>query len=158
MNHSTAVISKDGVYRYHLQRIWDENKPRIAFCMLNGSTADGDTNDPTIRRCIGFGQSWGFGGLEVVNEYGLRSTNPAQLWKHPDPIGPDNDDWILKVASDSEVGMFVCAWGKLGLVNRRDVDVRKILSSTCRDIFQVGVYAFPRHPLYLKADLQPIKI
>jgi hypothetical protein len=50
----TAVISEDGVYRYVLYREWDVQLPTILFIMLNPSTADGDSDDPTIRRVINF--------------------------------------------------------------------------------------------------------
>lgn len=46
------------------------------FIMLTPSTADADTDDPTIRRCIGFAKSSGFGGLYVGNLFAYRSTQP----------------------------------------------------------------------------------
>ena len=50
--NKTAVLSDDNIYRYQLSRIWDEEKPKILFIMLNPSTADEFVEDPTIRRVV----------------------------------------------------------------------------------------------------------
>lgn len=39
---ASAELSPDGVYRYRLDRAWDDSLPRLVFLMLNPSTADGD--------------------------------------------------------------------------------------------------------------------
>ena len=57
-----------------LGRRWCEGS-LVAFVLLNPSTADEEGDDPTIRRCIGFAQRHGFGGLEAVNLYAYRATN-----------------------------------------------------------------------------------
>ncbi|TMF61888.1 MAG: DUF1643 domain-containing protein, partial [Chloroflexi bacterium] len=67
-----ATFSADRRYRYRLWRRWDGARPVVAFVMLNPSTADARRDDPTIRRCIGFAKSWGFGGVEVVNLFAYR--------------------------------------------------------------------------------------
>lgn len=36
----SAEISPDGLYRYSLERTWDEDKPTVLFVCLNPSTAD----------------------------------------------------------------------------------------------------------------------
>ena len=61
---SDALLSPCGCYRYALWRRWEPG-PQVLFIMLNPSTADELTDDPTIRRCIGFARSWGFGSLAV---------------------------------------------------------------------------------------------
>jgi len=61
-----------GDYRYHLWRTWDETRPRLLWVMLNPSTADGETDDPTVRRCIGFSKGWGYGSIEIVNLFAYR--------------------------------------------------------------------------------------
>src|SRR4026208_2484913 len=55
-----ATISACTRYRYSLRRTWAEGCAIVCFIMLNPSTADADIDDPTIRRCIGFGKSWNF--------------------------------------------------------------------------------------------------
>ena len=74
-----AIISKDKKHRYRLWRIWDDSLPKALFIMLNPSTADVMLDDPTIRRCIGFAKSWGYGGIYVGNIFSLRSSNPKDL-------------------------------------------------------------------------------
>lgn len=77
----TAHLSRCGTYRYELGRSWAPEKGQICWIMLNPSTADANQDDPTLRRCIHFTQSWGFGELVVVNLYPFRSSRPADLWQ-----------------------------------------------------------------------------
>ena len=46
--------------------------------MLNSSTADETTDDPTIRRVVDFSRRWGFSQLIVVKLAPLRSTDPKK--------------------------------------------------------------------------------
>jgi hypothetical protein len=66
---------------------------------MNPSTADENKDDPTIRRCVQFASSWGCGGLCMANLFALRATKPAELFAARDPIGPGNDDWLMKLAA-----------------------------------------------------------
>lgn len=149
----SAEISPCGKYRYHLRREWDLDLPRVAFIMLNPSTADANDDDPTIRRCIGFAKAWGYGGLDVVNLYGYRATNPKELKNVPSPIGPHNDDTLLAIVP--YVDRVICAWGAHG-GKRGDSVLRKLrqegLVPMCLAKTKRGD---PMHPLYLKADLLP---
>lgn len=72
--------------------------------MLNPSIADATSNDATIRRCIGFAQSWGYGAIEVVNLFAYIATQPSELRLTPDPIDPDNDRYILEMSQRAFVG------------------------------------------------------
>src|SRR5207237_5457574 len=72
---SGASFSRDRRYRYRLWRRWDAARPVVAFVMVNPSTADAGRDDPTIRRCIGFARSWGYGRLEVVDLFAYRGTD-----------------------------------------------------------------------------------
>ncbi len=147
----TALISADGVYRYRLGRAWG-NGPLAAFVMLNPSTADGEVDDPTIRRCIGFAKSWGCGSLVVVNLYALRATDPRELLTRPDPIGPENLFHVGAVAQGAD--LLVCAWG--ASIPPADLTHHKAISSALRrqGAYHLGLTktGHPRHPLYLAAS------
>ena len=145
----TADMSPDGVYRYLLGRRWTDG-PRATFVMLNPSTADAWGDDPTVRRCIGFARSWGMGAVQVVNLYAFRSTDPAALWRTPDPVGPDNDAVLVACALAWTAAPLVAAWGAHAKPGR----VRDVLALPGMDRLQaLGVTknGSPRHPLYLPA-------
>lgn len=105
-----ADISEDGIYRYSLWRYWGRGDPLI-FVMLNPSTADESANDKTVRRCIGFAEREGCGGIEVINLYALRCTKPEHLLHHPDPEGPRNAEVWKAVLSRYDGAPVVAAWG-----------------------------------------------
>lgn len=153
---SDARISPCGRYRYSLTRRWAPGPP-LAFIMLNPSTADASVDDPTIRRCIGFAKTLRFGGIEVVNLYAFRSTDPDAMLarrRTADIIGPYNDDAIVDAARMA--GKAIAAWGTDNRARDRAFSVleciRPIADVYCLAKSKDGL---PRHPLYLKADLQP---
>lgn len=126
--------------------------------MLNPSTADEKTNDPTVERCQRRAMKLGFGGLIVVNIFAYRSTDPEELYTVDNPIGQDNLQAISNAATATE--MFVCGWGKHGKLENRGNEVIQILKS-----FKVIPYALkinkdgtPAHPLYIGYKVKPKKI
>lgn len=104
MKHG-AAISECGRYRYSLTREWSDGN-LLTWCMLNPSTADADIDDPTIRKCIGFSQRWGYSGIYIVNLFALRATDPRELKKADDPVGPKNIGRLRAIISP-----VVVAWG-----------------------------------------------
>jgi hypothetical protein len=150
-----ALLSEDGVYRYWLRRQLgqDPAAPALVFVMLNPSTADATTDDPTIRRCKAFAARDGWGALEVVNLYALRSTDPAALRRAADPVGPNNDRHIL-VACLRAVAV-VAAWGAPPTLAAWDraARVTGMLEREGLRLVSLGVTGSgaPRHPLRLAA-------
>lgn len=121
----------------------------VCFIGLNPSTADETANDPTMRRCMGFAKSWGYGGFFMTNLFGYRATVPQDLKQAPDPIGPDNDNWLLEAERIAD--KVVLAWGVHGVFKDRDKKVLQLIKQAhCIDTSKDG---HPRHPLYLKKDL-----
>ena len=145
-----ANISADALYRYSLWRLWDTSKPAVLFIGLNPSTADATDDDPTIRRCLGFARSWGFGSLCMGNLFAFRATDPMALYEAADPVGPDNDKWLLELSVKCQKVVF--AWGAKGQLMGRD----KTLASAFTEAYCIKrtKEGHPSHPLYLKADLR----
>jgi hypothetical protein len=88
----------------------------VNFIMLNPSTADDVTDDPTIRRCVGFAKRWGYCGLVVTNLFAYRATNPKDLKTllmreggFRLAIGEDNTAHLDREAKMAH--SVVCAWG-----------------------------------------------
>lgn len=150
---TSAVLSPCGIYRYRLERQWDSGLPKVAFVMLNPSTADADQDDPTIRRCINFAKSWGYGGLVVGNLFALRSTDPKALYNHDAPVGPENDAYLTRIAG--ECHQVVAAWGTHGAFGERGAEVAKMLNGHNLTALKLTVAGFPGHPLYIAASTQP---
>jgi hypothetical protein len=80
---------KRRVYRYVLWWRWGDATKRCLFIMLNPSTADEHVLDPTVKKCVKWARSWGFGALDVCNLFAWRATDPSELYHIPDPVGPD---------------------------------------------------------------------
>ena len=152
----TARISSCGAYRYRLTRWWGPGY-MLPFVMLNPSTADADTDDPTIRRCMSFARRENAGGIVVVNQFAFRATSPDDLFKATDPYGPANDDSLWEVALEAAgTDMpIVCAWGSRGGRSNRHVAIlqRGNARLVCLGKTKDG---YPRHPLYVRND-QPLE-
>jgi len=119
--------------------------------MLNPSTADETTDDPTVRRCISLAQRWGYGSFEAVNLFSYRSVLPANLLIGPEEkIGERCDENLLHAARGAKVT--VAAWGSLppALCSRSHAILYQLRAESL-DIFCLGKNkdGSPRHPLYV---------
>jgi hypothetical protein len=142
-----ARLSDDGVYRYSLTRRWtNAAHRRLVVIGLNPSTADAAQDDPTIRRCVGFAKRERCGGLVMLNLYALRSTKPAAIWQHPDPVGPENDSEIVRLVGSGDV--VLAAWG----ANARDANRVESVLRLLPPVLCLGTtkHGHPRHPLYVE--------
>jgi hypothetical protein len=148
-----AGFSPCRTWRYWLSRTWDETLPALVVIGLNPSTADETQDDPTIRKCIKFAKTWGFGGLVMLNLYAYRSTDPKGLKKAKDPVGPANDATILERTEGRQV---LCAWGTHGTYLNRDLKVKRMLAGRNLVCLKQTKDGHPQHPLYLKDSTQPI--
>lgn len=171
-----TLFSPDRRYRYTLWRDWSKQIDEglhftedphldfypgksdgyVQFIGLNPSTADETNDDPTVRRCIRYSKSWGFGAYCMTNIFAFRATDPRDMKAAADPIGPENDRYLLEVAKSA--GFVVCAWGTHGAFKDRGNHVAELLRSNgikpyCLKITQGGA---PGHPLYLKHDITPM--
>ena len=173
-----AEISADGRYRYLLWREWRGSHARAnwdwlgrdgtgqelgrpkpcLFIMLNPSTADGEHDDPTIRRCVAFSKAWNYERLEVVNLFAHRATDPRALLAlshDDDPVGWQNSDYVTEAAV--RAGIVICAWGAHGAHLGQDETVLGWIGATRRFALGLTRDGQPRHPLYLPSDAKPVE-
>jgi hypothetical protein len=145
------------IYRYSLWREWDPDKPTVIFLMLNPSTADENVLDPTLRRCLGYAMNWGYGRMEILNLFALRSTDPSALYVHRDPVGWQNNVVIVR-ACERRDRLVVAAWGTHGTYRGRDREVINLVTRQCGKDLHCLVLTkegIPGHPLYLSKELKP---
>lgn len=147
-----AIFGVARRYRFALGRAWAEDLPTLVFVMLNPSRADERRDDPTIRRCVKLAAGWGYGSVVVVNLFALRACSPAALRESRDPVGPGNDAWIRTMSARGDV---VAAWGVHGSYRRRARAVLDLLDGRPVRCLGTTKHGHPRHPLYLRRDVQP---
>lgn len=152
----SALLCGCGRHRYRLSRCWDASLPTVCSVMLNPSTADAFQDDPTIRRCIGFARAWGYGELQVVNLYSLRTPSPAALKKAAPRNGPDHDAHLFEAAATA--ARVVVAWGNHG-TRARVAAVLPRLRAAAGQVLCLGQTktGAPRHPLYVPAVTQLVE-
>jgi hypothetical protein len=173
-----SLISACGKYRYLLWREWrgthdpknwkwlgfkdgagaEVGEPKTClFVMLNPSTADGELDDATIRRCVGFAKAWKYERLEVVNLFAYRATKPKDLFAAGAEMhGLDNQEVIERAVRDA--GIIICGWGAHGSWGEQDEIVRGWMLGKKHHALGFTKDGQPRHPLYLPADAKPIHL
>ena len=147
-----ANISKDKIYRYTLSRTWDSTKPTVLFIGLNPSIADENIDDPTITRCINFAKDWGYGTLLMANLFAFRSTYPKDIYLIDDPIGKDNDHYLLECVKQSD--LIIACWGNNGTYMDREKIIKELVPNLY--CLQKNKNGTPQHPLRLPRDINPI--
>ncbi len=173
-----ACLSDDRVYRYWLGRVvpnatlssvlglgFGSGPRRLLFVMLNPSTADEATNDPTIRKLLSYAKAWGYARLDVVNLCAFRTASPDVLASAfatgADIVGPENDAYIEAAAQRAH--RVVVAWGgrvPTKLKKTRPAAVLARLWALGGDrwspeYLELAKDGAPKHPLYLGGSLFP---
>lgn len=169
---SWAVFSPDDKYRYLLGRTWGVENQTLTpdepeqlgisgtlciWIMLNPSTADHTVDDPTIRKCIKYARTWRMAGIIVANLFAYRATDPRELDKVEDPIGPANDSILYRVTRTPLPAIVVGGWGnKLPRrFRRRGAQLHLGRRVHCVAVNNDGS---PRHPLYVRDDAPLVEL
>lgn len=153
-----ARFTKSGERRFMLTRSWRGGDGRyVLFCMLNPSTANASTDDPTIRRCIRYARDWGHSALHVVNLFDFITPSPEVLlrWTKENPM--KNLQLYLDIiqCESFNSGLTVCGWGTWGgWFPERARQVYNALNSP--HALRITKDGHPSHPLYLPANLKPV--
>jgi len=161
----SATFTPCGQFRQQLLRVWDDTKPVLPFCLLNPSVAgkklpDGtEKEDPTSRKCIGFAQRLGYGGMVICNLYDYCATKPPELKRALYPRSPGADDWILQACAMGD-GTVICGWG----ANARGLAMPGVVTWLLRakgfklKALRLLADGIPEHPLMLPYSCVPFDL
>lgn len=148
--NSKAIFSKCGYYRYFLKRDFIK-KPKniLVYIMLNPSIADEKFNDPSVERCQRRAIGLGYDSFIILNIFSYISTDPKNLLKVKDPIGLENNKYIIDTIKKNK--KIICAWGNNGkILDRGDFIIELLKKHKIKPkCFGVTISKQPKHPLYI---------
>jgi hypothetical protein len=140
-------------HRYHLWRYWDCSKPKLIVIGLNPSTANANTDDPTMRRIVAFAIRDGYGGVDMLNIFSKVSVAPNDLYQTQ-----RNLDELARWAALDPRPDVLFAWGAHPRAVKASFGESQPACQVAIDLFAdalcLGVTAagHPRHPLYLPGN------
>lgn len=153
---SLALFSECKSYRYLLSRNIGIG-PTVSILMANPSIADGENDDPTIRRCMSLAKNQGWGKILIINKFAYISSDISVLSAVRDPVGEYNDQYITEALEASDKCVF--AWGtlakfKTATLKERWKDIHKIarnlnIAPLCWGANKDG---HPKHPLFISGQ------
>lgn len=127
---------------------------RVMWIGLNPSTADEQRLDPTLRRIRAFSAAWGYSCFTMTNLFGFRATDPNDMKRASDPVGPENDATLQRVARESD--LIIAAWGVHGAwLDRANRVMGGILAGHELHCLDLTRDQHPRHPLYCPGGTVP---
>ncbi|MFK8078919.1 MAG: DUF1643 domain-containing protein [Granulosicoccus sp.] len=150
-----AGFSRCKHYRYWLHREFSQGSGHCVFIGLNPSIGDASSDDPTIRRCMGFVSDWGYSQLTVVNLFAFRTPDPTILKSVSAPEGPGNRAALRRACRESDC--IVAAWGTHGVYLEQSNKLSRLWSAHALNCFGQTKNRQPVHPLYQpkNAKLEP---
>ena len=153
---SGAVFTDERTHRLYLWRRWSREDSWVMFIGINPSTADERLNDPTVRRCMGFAASWGYGGMFMCNLFSLVSPYPSVL--NTENNLERGTDLAMRVIRE-RCKIAVAAWGALIVKVKDGEDRVNRVEQNLSPLFCFGLTSkgYPRHPLYLPKDTQLVE-
>lgn len=150
----------DALYRYSLMRrapgLLTPKRGPLVLCMLNPSDAGEVENDNTTRLMMDLAAYLDRDPYFACNYYAYRAKHPEDMMRAPNPVGPDNDEAIVRLARHAAEhdGMIIVAAGVLATHRGRDAEVMALLEPYRHLLhaFALSQHGHPRHPLYTRTE------
>lgn len=149
----SAIISDCGKYRYRLERTVALQGITVAWFGINPSTANGDMDDATIRKMVGFSRKLGAKTMIVGNCIPFRATDVSKIGKCSEEAMLLNYHHCAEIIRDSAV--VIPCWGAIRKVAphlRGAVVVTKMqIVESHTQVLCLGTTKCgnPKHPLML---------
>lgn len=152
----TAILSPCGLYRFELERDVQLDGIVTALFGVNPSWAGATSDDPTIRKDIGFAKVHGWRQIIKGNVFPFRSDDVRALRGVTDHRLEENAEHIRAIAARADI--LVPCWGRTDKVPpqlRYAFDVlMDALVSSGKPVMHFGLTkgGDPKHPLMLGYD------
>ena len=146
-------------YRDELTETWNPDLPTVNFLMMNGSVASIEHADPTLIKTGTFARTWGYGRQIITNMHAYRATDSIHLASVADPVGPDNDATILRIAARADLVVLAYGKPKPKALHARGPKVVRMMQIACVRLWylRLSIDGTPWHPLYLPGDTRPVE-
>lgn len=155
----TAVFSDDDLRRYDVLWRWAPGR-LLTCCLLNPAMLEVDEPDHTARVICGRARRMGLAGARIVNEFTIRTADPAIMKAYPDPAGPEADEFIVRAmkAAGRDGSPFIVGWGQHGRHLGRDEQVCRLAKLVGVDLmaFRINQDGSPAHPARLAYGPTPV--
>ncbi len=113
-----AIFSQNHTHRLLLRKEWDDSKPTASVIMINPHTAGTFYTDATTMYTLNNLYQLGYGAANLLNLYTRICDRVALRFNSDeDLLYPENDDMILKCATESDT--IIIAWGSAGHNSQR---------------------------------------
>ncbi|MCP1161317.1 DUF1643 domain-containing protein [Bacillus infantis] len=156
--HTEAIFSDCEKYRYSLSRKVEGKPGKVTYIMFNPNMRDDIQLGITSNYCFNYTMKLGFGEMEIVNLFALRTKSIRDLKNmvkmRRDPIGVENDQYIKR--SIEKANMVIVARGSSGGYLKREKTVLDIIKDSnlyCFGKTKVKKPIYPRRSM--ETDLKP---
>ncbi len=151
-----CVFSSCRSYRYSLLHVCDpvlSQRGRLAMWIgLNPSVGNEKELDPTLRIIRNLTLMHGCERFVMTNLFAYCATEPKDMLRQLDPIGPKNNETLRRWAK--EAALIVCCWGADGGHLHRDREVVELLAGYDLRCLAITSKGMPHHPLRLRRTNQ----
>lgn len=144
------------VAEYEITSIFEERRTLMTIGM-NPSMARADCFDPTVDKVWRCGRRWGFNRLLMMNGHAYRATDQARLLEIDDPIGPDNDGYLLDYAKSADMILMAYGTPRHKQLQARGPAVARMLLEAGHNLHMLRLSkdGVPWHPLYIPDAVEP---
>lgn len=144
---SKEICSDDDKRRYSLIRVWDEFGPRAAVIMFNPAVASHIKLDKSSSLCMNKVIDQGYGSLEIVNLFSIRSRSKDELLTGDREFEEKNFKYIKKAVESASY--VIVGWGADGEAVTEHLSFKKLLSKHSEKLYCFGTSKnsnIPAHP------------